>query len=476
MPLKDAKESKEPKEVKETGEPIAKKTNGKAKYEQPHLIRGMKDILPTEMVYWEHVRKTVFALGQIYGYQYIETPILEEQSLFVRSIGEATDIVEKEMYAFTDQGGDQVVLRPENTAPIVRAFLEHGMVSWPQPVKLFYYGSMFRRERPQAGRYREFHQFGFEALGDGQAVIDAQIMLVAYNFFKMLGLDVSLQVNSLGNLASRNRYKRELTEYLKPRRNQLCDDCKKRLVKNPLRVLDCKNPTCVELSLDAPQIIDFLDEEDHKHFTQVLEYLDALEIPYTLNSRIIRGLDYYSRTTFEIWPSEEASGGQNALGGGGRYDGLAELLGGRPTPAVGFAVGIERVINLIKERNVFVKGQEPPDVFVAQLGDLSRRKALKLFEMLRREGIVAGESFSKDGIKPQLEIANRLNIKIALILGQKEIIDGTILMRDMESGTQEVINFEKIVPELKRRLMKASHNNGIIISHATTDEPKPSQS
>lgn len=452
---------------------MAKKQDGKGKFERPTLVRGMKDILPQESAYWNWMREKVFQISQDYGFQYIETPILEEKNLFVRSIGESTDIVEKEMFSFIDQGGDQLVLRPENTASVVRAYSEHGMVNQSQPVKVFYYGSMFRRERPQAGRQREFHQFGFEILGDDQAVNDAQLILVAYNFFKEIGIQPSIQINSLGSTESRELYKKELVDYLKTRRNQLCDDCKKRLIKNPLRILDCKNQTCIESSLDAPQIIDSLNEEDNKHFTQVLEYLDELEIPYNLNSRIIRGLDYYSRTTFEIWPNNEQTSRQSELGGGGRYDGLSEHLGGRPTPASGFAVGIERVINLLKELKVTIPGQEPPYLFLAQLGDVSRRKAMKLFEELRKEGLSTVESFSKDSIKAQLEIANRLNIKIALILGQKEIIDGTILFRDMESGAQEVVNFEKTIPELKKRISKMAHNNGVKIIQTETKNNEP---
>ncbi len=450
------------------------KKESKQKFERPSLVRGMKDILPSDAFYWNYIHNKVFKMAEDYGYSYIETPILEEKNLFVRSIGETTDIVEKEMFSFVDQGGDRLVLRPENTASVVRAYNEHGMVSQPQPVKLFYYGSMFRRERPQAGRYREFHQFGFEVLGDDQAVNDAQLILIAHNFFKELGLNTSIQINSLGNPVSRERYKKELTDFMKSKRNQLCDDCKKRLLKNPLRVLDCKNDTCNEITLDAPQIIDSLEEEDNKHFTQVLEYLDELEIPYNLNSRIIRGLDYYTRTTFEIWPEESGGTRQSELGGGGRYDGLSELLGGRPTPAAGFAVGIERAINLLREKKIHIPGQETPDIFLAQLGDVSRRRALKLFEVLRSEGFSVYESFSKDGIKPQLEIANRLNIKIALILGQKEIIDGTILLRDMESGAQEVINYQKTVSELKKRLSKVAHNNGVKIIQPGGDENEPS--
>lgn len=450
-----------------------KKEPSKAKFTQPRLVRGMKDILPSEQAYWDWIRTRVFELARDYSFGHITTPVLEQEALFVRSIGEGTDIVEKEMFAFSDQGEDKLVMRPEATASIVRAYNEHGMVNLPQPVKLFYYGPMFRRERPQAGRYREFNQYGFEVLGEEQPIVDAQLMVMAYNFFKELGLPVSLQVNSLGNAASRTKYRKELSDYFKPRRNQLCDDCKKRLLNNPLRVLDCKVPTCVELAVDAPQIVDYLDEVDNKHFTQVLEYLEELEVPYILNPRIIRGLDYYSRTTFEIWPENEADARQSTLGGGGRYDGLAEMLGGRPTPACGFAVGIERVILKLKEAGLTPPNLSAPEVYVAQLGDQSRRKALLLYERLRREGFLVAENFSKEGIKAQLESANRQDIKIALILGQKENIDGTILIRDMESGTQEVLNFDKVTNELKRRLRKngngATSGNGA--GNGTTETP-----
>jgi histidyl-tRNA synthetase len=436
-----------------------KKPSSKAKFEQPRLVRGMKDTLPSDQAYWDWIRTRVFELARDYSFGHITTPVLEQEALFIRSIGEATDIVEKEMFSFADQNEDRLVMRPEATASIVRAYNEHGMVNLPQPVKLFYFGQMFRRERPQAGRYREFNQYGFEVLGDDQPIVDAQLIVMAYNFFKEIGLPVTIQVNSLGNVASRTRYRKELNDYFKPRRNQLCDDCKKRLLVNPLRVLDCKNATCQELAVDAPQIVDFLDEADNKHFTQVLEYLEELEVPYILNSRIIRGLDYYTRTTFEIWPENEADARQSTLGGGGRYDGLAETLGGRPTPAAGFAVGIERVILKLKEAGISAPQIPTPEVYVAQLGDQSRRKAMMLYERLRREGFLVAENFSKEGIKAQLESANRQEISIALILGQKENIDGTILIRDMESGTQEVLNFEKVTNELKRRLRK--NGNGL---------------
>jgi histidyl-tRNA synthetase len=347
-----------------------------------------------------------------------------------------------------------VVMRPEATASIARAYINHGMVNLPQPVKLYYWGPMFRRERPQSGRQRQFHQFGFEILGDSSPVIDAQIIAIVHNFYQQIGLDgISIQVNSIGCPDCRKTYIQELSTYYKSKKKLLCEDCKKRLVKNPLRLLDCKNPSCQFVKAEAPQIIDWLDEDCKNHFMKVVEYLDELNISYKLNPYLVRGLDYYTRTVFEVWPKEEKESSQSALCGGGRYDGLVELLGGRPTPAVGVAVGVERIITQLRSREIKIPVEAAPDVFLAQIGDQAKVKTLILFEQLRRDGIFVAESFSKDGLKSQLELANRLKVKYALILGQKEVMDGTILVRDMESGVQEIIDFNKTVSEIKKKLL-----------------------
>ncbi|MFA6098125.1 MAG: histidine--tRNA ligase [Patescibacteria group bacterium] len=461
---------------------MPKKPNEKVNYkskEMYQLLRGMKDIMPEDQNYWNFIRARVNSFAQAYSFQRIDLPILEQTSLFIRSVGEDTDIVEKEMYTFRDKSDESVTLRPEGTAGVARAYIEHGMLNRPQPVKMYYLGPFFRYDRPQAGRYRQFYQYGFEVLGDNHPVIDAQLMMMAYFFYSQMNIPVTLQVNSVGGPQCRTRYKKALADYYKTRKNSLCEDCKKRLLKNPLRLLDCKNPDCQLLAADAPQLVDYLSEEYHDHFVKVLEHLDALEISYVLNTRLVRGLDYYTGTVFEVWPtegnriipgegvpgegpqegavqSEVKPSAQSALGGGGRYDLLVKTLGGPPTPAIGFAAGIERLVLEMKSRGFKLPAELRPDIFVAQLGDSARKKALKLFEELRQANYNVTESFSKDGLKQQMEVANRRQAKFALILGQKEIMDSTILIRDMESGLQETVDFSKVVPEIKKRLEKYS--------------------
>ena len=451
----------------------------------PQLLRGMKDILPEDQHYWDFISRRVDATAKTFGFGRIVTPVLEETSLFVRSVGKETDIIEKEMYTLDDKHGSSISLRPEGTAGVVRAYIEHGMLNRPQPVKMFYYGPFFRHDRPQAGRYRQFHQFGFEIIGDKHPVLDAQMLMMTYVFYQEIGLPISLQVNSVGHPECREDYKKVLVDYYKKRKNSLCEDCKNRLQKNPLRLLDCKESDCQVLMQDAPQTVDYLCEECNEHFVSVLEHLDGLEVPYVLNPRLVRGLDYYSNTAFEIWPevynpveedkdedeeNKEDKDGENAneetekniepvkpssqsaLGGGGRYDYLVEELGGQPAPAIGFAGGIERLINEIKMRHIDIGQPTPADIFVAQLGDEPRKKILKLFSELRKSGFQIAESFSKNGLKPQMEMANKLGVKFTIILGQKELIDGTLLIRDMESGLQETVDYDTIKDELKKRL------------------------
>ncbi|MFH0853032.1 MAG: histidine--tRNA ligase [bacterium] len=421
----------------------------------PNLLRGMKDILPSDQPYWNKVRDVVREISNQYRYERIDTPILEDTRLFIRTIGKDTDVVEKEMYEFVDRSGQNIVLRPEMSAPVVRAYIEHGLLSLPQPVKLYYFGPMFRYDRPQAGRYRQHYQFGFEVLGAVHPVIDAQLITIANHLYTRLGIPINVHINSIGDKESRGVYEKALTDYYKSRKNSLCDDCKRRLQKNPLRLLDCKQPDCKELSVDAPQTVDYLNEESRQHFVSVLEYLDEQEIAYTLNPKIVRGLDYYTRTTFEIFPDQESDGQScQALGGGGRYDDLIEELCGRPTPGVGFACGVERLVAKLKEQEADLPGLPAPDVFLGQLGDPARKLCLKLFDELQAQGIGVAESLSKDGIKAQLEVADRLGAKFALIIGQKEMMDGTILVRDMENGIQEVVDFKRAVPEILKRLTR----------------------
>ncbi len=420
------------------------------------LLRGFKDILPSDQPYWDFMRQRVDKLATTYGFQRIDTPILEETSLYNRSLGKQTDIVQKEMFTFSDQGGSSLVLRPEPTAAMMRAYINHGMISLTQPVKLYTIGPIFRRERPQAGRTRQFHQFDFEVIGDGGPVVDAQLISMLYNFFVKLGLTkVRIAINSIGNLASRQAYKEELVSYYKGKRRLLCADCKKRLTKNPLRLLDCKEAGCQPVKEEAPQIIDWLDEQSRTHFMKVIEFLDELDMPYELNPYLVRGLDYYTHTVWEVLPDEGEQGSQSSLAGGGRYDGLAEVLGGEPTSACGFGVGIERTIAQLKLVGAKVPKGEQPDLFLAQIGDQAKVKALKLFEKMRQANLKVSENFAKDSLKSQLEQANKLGVKYVIVLGQKEVVDGTALIRDMESGIQEVVDYDKTIDTVKKKLSQA---------------------
>lgn len=424
------------------------------------LVRGMKDILPAEQPHWDLMRAKAEELSRAYGFERIDTPILEETALFVRGVGKQTDIVEKELFTFETSGGENVCLRPEATAAIMRSYIHHGMLNLPQPVKLWYMGPMFRHDRPQHGRYRQFWQYGCEMLGEANAVVDAQLIFVGWLFAKELGIESTVHINSIGTPETRVNYKNALVSYFRTKRHKLSEDDRKRLVKNPLRILDSKDPVVLEMKAEAPQIVDWLDEDSKAHFMRVLEFLDELNVPYQLDPYLVRGLDYYTRTVFEYYAnSSDAELAQSAIGGGGRYDGLADVLGGRPTPAAGFSMGLDRIHSLLKELNVPTPSPAI-DVFVAQLGEQGRKKALAIFEELRTAGIPAGEAFAKDAIKAQMEIANRRAAKFAVIVGQKEVLDGTAVLRDMDSGTQEIVDARKIVHEIKKKLGKQEAGSG----------------
>lgn len=417
------------------------------------LLRGFRDILGDEQGRWNLVRDTARSLAQSYSFDRIDLPVLERADLFQRTIGKGTDIVEKEMYVFTDPSNRSVALRPEATAGAARAYINHGMVERPQPVKMWYLGPMFRHDRPQAGRYRQFHQVGFESFGVGEPIVDAQLIVIGHQLFKELGLDVKVEINSIGTPECRQAYLTELVAYFRQHRSKLSEDDKKRLQKNPLRILDSKEDTTRELLEGAPQILDWLDEASKEHFMKVLEFLEEIEVPYVLNPYLVRGLDYYTHSVFEFQlAQDDGDSAQSALGGGGRYDGLVELLGGRPTPGCGFALGIERIVRALEAKGINPPERPQAQVFFAQLGDASRRVGLKLFEEFRQAGIPVAEAFGKNALKGQLEAANKLGVDLTLILGQKEVLDGTIIIRDMESGAQEIVDVKKVVALVKKKL------------------------
>ncbi|OGZ35005.1 MAG: histidine--tRNA ligase [Candidatus Portnoybacteria bacterium RIFCSPHIGHO2_01_FULL_40_12b] len=430
---------------------MSESPKSKTKFQAP---KGMRDILPEEQIYWQRIEQVVKNIGHSYGFLKIDTPILEETNLFIKGTGADTDIVEKEMYSLRTKGGDFLTLRPEFTPGIVRAYLENGLTSWPYPVKLYSLGPLFRYERPQKGRFRQHHQANFEVIGEKDSVIDAQLVQLFFAISRETGLKgLTAQINSIGCAECRPVYRRLLVNYYRNKKNELCRDCLRRLQENPLRLLDCKEKKCGLLTQNAPQTIDHLCDACHNHFKQVLEFLDEIEVPYILNPRLVRGLDYYTRTVFEFFQETEEDG-QIALGGGGRYDNLVKYLGGKDTPAAGFGFGIERMISLIRKKGLKIPSKAEPQVFLVQIGDLGKRKSLKLFEELRRTGLLVAESFSRDSIKSQLKTADKLGVKFSLILGQKEALDETIIIRDMSSGVQEIVPMEKVIKELKKRLKK----------------------
>jgi histidyl-tRNA synthetase len=426
-------------------------SNQKLKLQSP---TGIHDILENEQLYFDKVTKATKQIAVAYNFSKITTPILEYTEIFEKSTGETSDIVEKEMYTLKTKGGDDLCLRPEFTPGVVRAYLQHGMSSLPKPVKLYSMGPLFRYEKPQSGRYRQFHQFNFEIFGVNDPVIDAQAIQMFYNILDDLKLkDLCVHVNSIGCPECRPNYRKALLKYLKSKEKFLSPDSAKRLKKNPLRILDSKDPKDIEIVVNAPQVVDYLCEECHGHLKKVLEYLDGINLPYVLNSRLVRGLDYYSRTVFEIVQKSKDGNISSALIGGGRYDTLIKNMGGPDTPAFGGAGGIERIILAIKEQN---KGQELTpkteeyQVFLAPLGESAKKKSLMLFEELRKEKISVAESFSKDSLKVQLGMASKLGAKYTLILGHREVLDNKIIIRDMANQKQKEVDLDKIIKELKK--------------------------
>ena len=395
---------------------------------------GTQDLLPAEQPYWEYVTSSAAATARRFGYERIETPIFEATGLFARGVGGATDIVEKEMYSFRDKGDHALTLRPEFTAGVVRAYIENGLHTLPKPVKLFSLGPIFRYERPQAGRFRQFHQFNAEIFGIQDPLADLETMLLAWDLYA--GWDfkgLAFQLNSTGCPVCRPTFSTALRDYYQSHLHEICEDCKRRLETNPLRVLDCKQERCQPVIAGAPQSIAHLCEECSTHFTSLRSYLDALGRPYTINPRLVRGLDYYTKTVFEVWA--EGIGAQAAVCGGGRYDGLIELLGGRPTPAVGFAAGLERIILVMKAQGLTPPALPVPPVFIAFSGDAARATAVRLVVDLRAAAI--GAQIAMGGsLKAQLRQADKAQARFVFIIGEDELARGEVNFKDMATGTQ----------------------------------------
>ncbi|MBE0447060.1 MAG: histidine--tRNA ligase [Actinobacteria bacterium] len=406
--------------------------------------KGTTDILSDIATKWQYLERKATELFKAYGYKPIITPIFENTEVFQRGIGSSTDIVQKEMYTFEDKGGRSLTLRPEGTAPVIRAYIERNMNQLPQPVKLYYMGPMFRYERPQAGRYRQFWQMGVEAIGSDDPAIDAESILLLMNYFKAVGLkELILYINSMGCESDRPKYIQVLREYAGENRKRLCRDCQKRIELNPLRLFDCKDESCLVVMGDAPKLIDYLDEGCRRHFGTVKHYLEMQGMTYIIKPELVRGLDYYTKTTFEI--VSPLLGAQNAIGGGGRYDRLVEEFGGPPTPGMGFALGTERLAIAIEEEGVSIPTEDKNDVFIAVADDVVKPAAINLLYALRSRSVGTDVDYMGRSLKAQLRAASRRGFRYTVFLGSQELEIGIVAIRDMESGEQQEVKLSELV-------------------------------
>ncbi len=406
-------------------------------------ITGTRDVLPEEQPYWRLVEKKIAEITELYGYQRVDPPIFEDTRLFIRGVGETTDIVEKEMYTFLDKGENSLTLRPEFTAGVLRLYLQNGMHMLPKPVKLFSVGPIFRFERPQAGRYRQHTQFNVEALGEQDPAIDLEVMSIAWQLYAELGFrGLAFQLNSTGCPNCRPSYIVKLKEYYRGRWAEICEDCRRRLDRNALRLLDCKVASCQPIIAEAPVITEHLCSECSEHFAKLKSYLDLLGRAYTINHKLVRGLDYYTKTVFEVWA--QGIGAQNAMCGGGRYDGLIEQLGGEPTPGIGFGSGIERIIMSMKEQGLQPEPSKPPSVFIVHSGPLVLQMAIDLTYKLREQKLSTIMAFGDRSLKSQMREANRQGARFVLILGEREAKAGVVAVKDLRSGEQVDVPKEKV--------------------------------
>ncbi len=426
-----------------------------SKSEDLRTPKGMRDLIAEEVFLYQGFFEKAAELALYYGFKPIETPVMEKEELFSRGVGEGTDIVSKEMFSLKTKGGDHLVLRPEGTASVMRSYVEHGMFAQPQPLMFYYSGPMFRHENPQRGRYRQFYQFGLEILGTKKSIADATIINLTKIILEEAGLtNLTFKINSIGDSECRGTFRRDLVNYYKKNLKGLCADCKERLKTNPLRLLDCKNPGCVELKKGAPDSIGYLCAPCKAHFKEVLEYLDALGISYEVDNTLVRGLDYYTRTVFEVFAESKSDDGTLtplALGGGGRYDNLAKALGiKKDIPAVGASLGVDRIIELPEYVRHAPRIVKKPKVFFIQLSFDAKLKSFEIIEALRHAKIPVQHSLSKDSLSAQLALAEKIGVPYTIILGQKEALDGTVIVRNMDTRSQDTIKIAKLAEYLKK--------------------------
>lgn len=412
--------------------------------------RGTQDILPSETWKWQRVEQIINEICDIYRYKEIRTPMFEQTELFQRLVGETTDVVQKEMYTFTDRGNRSMTLRPEGTAPVVRSFVEHKMFGYPdQPVKLFYTGPMFRYERQQAGRYRQFVQFGAEAIGSNDPAIDAEVIALALDVYKRAGLTkLKLVINSLGDTTCRSAHKEALIEHFTPHMDEFCSDCKSRLEKNPLRILDCKVDGENPLIASAPSLADYLNDESAAYFKAVLSYLDDAGIAYEVDANLVRGLDYYNHTAFEIMSTSEGFGAITTLCGGGRYNGLAEDIGGPSAPGIGFAMSIERLLLAMEAEGIALEGEPDLDVYVVTMGEEAKRAGVKLLGELRASGFRADIDYTDRKMKAQMKSADRLKAKTVIVIGEEEVEEQVVMLRNMADRQQEKVATTEVIQKI----------------------------
>lgn len=407
-------------------------------------IKGTKDVLPKEVHKNQYIEATALDIAEKFGYKEIRTPMFEHTELFQRGVGDTTDVVQKEMYTFDDKGGRSITLRPEGTAGAVRSYLENGLCNEALPQKVCYVGPCFRYEKPQAGRLREFHQFGVECFGTASPLADAELISLGKTIFDALEVkDISLEINSIGCPTCRAEYHKALKEYFSSRKDELCDTCRDRLDRNPMRILDCKSPVCSEIAKDAPVVLDYLCEECNEHFKKVQEYLKSMHIDYTINPKIVRGLDYYTKTVFEFITN--SIGAQSAVAAGGRYDGLVDELGGQKTPSLGFAMGLERLMMLMEAQNAPFPDASAPDLFVVALGDKATLKAVEIVKDMRAEGFTALMDLNQRSVRAQMKYADKLGAKFNIVIGDNEVENGTAKLKNMNTGEETDIALETFV-------------------------------